>query len=430
MRKNIISIIAIFIGIITFTGCSNNDEFFTEDENKETVTPGVYSTDLVVSSNEGGKIENATTRGLDTENGQFTNEYPYDYIYLHRADDLTGEDHKSIRIPLDRNVDYCDSCKAIHLEVEVLDGETGGYIIRAGNEEMSLSDEDEVYFSTIPDTYWTSDIATETPHGYVTFFQTEGINTELLRSTSNGIYSDDDTYVPSNYTKQQLIELITSGTPQISMTRHCTAFRVALMFTTNFYGSYQIMNEQHWLEVMGHDEFYSVNNFYIKLYLGPNFCHRYNLEKNTVPSDDQGGFYVTNRNNYQQFGRSDYAFEGGGSNLWSGYGYETDDDNFLIAPLNKNSNLGAFSLYVYIKHYPTGQTPDLISDEGSVWLEIPVKDFKLIANRVHYISITLNAEELKDAFPKNTILTQTRAFEAPKKIEVKPLKIIHEEKPF
>lgn len=291
---------------------------------------------------------------------------------------------------------------------------------------MTLSDDEEVYFSTISDTYWTADKEAKTPHGYDTFIQTEGVNTELLRSTTSEDTSSDDTnYVPTNYNKQQLIELITSGVPQIRMTRHCTAFRVALMFTTLMYGtSYQIMNEQHWLEVMGNDEFYSVNNFYIKLYLGPNFCHKYDVEKNTVPSDDQGGYYVTNKGSYLQFSRSDYAFEGGGSNLWSGYGYETDDDNFLLAPLNTNSNLGAFSIYVYIKHYPTGQTPDLISDEGSVWLEIPVDDFQLITNRVHYISIVLNAKELKDAFPKDATLTRT--FGASRKIEMKPIRVIYE----
>lgn len=429
MKKNIISFIALCIGVFVFTGCDDNEKFFSDDK-EESIAPGIYSTDLIISPNEGDKAENAITRGLDTENGQFTNVYPYDYIYLHRADNLTGEDHKSIRIPLDRDVDYCDGCKAIHLEVEVLDGETGGYTVRAGGEEMTLSDEEEVYFSTIPDTYWTSDKAAETPHGYDTFFQTEGINTELLRSTTDNSSSSDDTnYVPTNYNKQQLIELISKGVPQIEMTRHCTAFRVALIFTTiNEDGDYNI-GENSWIRIMGED--YARTNFYIKLYLGPNFCHRYNVEKNSVPSDDYGGFYVTNKGNYQQFDRSDYAFESGsGSSLWQGFGYETAQNNFLIAPLNTNSNLGAFSVYAYIKYCPPGEAPDLTSNEGAKWVEIPINNFDVVPNLVHYITIVLNVDQLNVFKNNSATQSMTRTLGGPEKMEVKPLKIIHEEKPF
>lgn len=413
MKKNIISFIALCIGIFVFTGCDDNEKFFSDDK-EESIAPGTYSTDLIISPNEGDKAENAITRGLDTENGQFTNVYPYDYIYLHRADNLTGEDHKSIRIPLDRDVDYCDGCKAIHLEVEVLDGDNGGYIVRAGDSEITLSETDEVYFSTIPTTYWTSDVADETPHGYDTFFQTEGINEELLRSSNN-------------YNKQQLIELITKGTPQIEMSRHCTAFRVALMFT-NKIGSYYVIDEETWKNRLGQD--YGPENFYIKLYLGPNFCHRFNIEQNSVPSDDQGGFYVTNKNNYQPFGVSDYAFEGSGTQFWSGFGYETVQDNFLIAPLNTNESLGAFSIYAYIKYCPPGQTPDLTSNEGSKWLEIPIDNFTVVPNLVHYITVVLNYEQLEVFKQSTTTPTLTRSLGGSEKIEVKPLRIIHEEKPF
>ena len=34
-------------------------------------------------------------------------------------------------------------------------------------------------------------------------------------------------------------------------------------------------------------------DFYIKLYVGPNFCHSYDIYKNSVPEDDKGGYYVT-----------------------------------------------------------------------------------------------------------------------------------------
>lgn len=59
------------------------------------------------------------------DKGEFTTTYLFDYIYLHSADTKSVDDgHQSIEIPL-KEVEQCDGCKGIHLEVEVLDDGSG-----------------------------------------------------------------------------------------------------------------------------------------------------------------------------------------------------------------------------------------------------------------------------------------------------------------
>lgn len=402
---------------LMFTACSNDNENFFDDETHGGVTPGVYTADLVLSSNTGEKSDNIETRGLDLENGNFTNEYPYDYIYLHRADNQTGDAHKSIRIPLDRSPEYCDSCSAIHLDVEVL--EDGRYIIRTQPlegepEEIILDADDEVYFSTISDTYWeTTPEEEKTPQGNDVFLQDNEVNKELLSSVNT-------------YTKEEIVNLVQEGDPVIEMDRHCTAFRVAFMFTnTN-----RDMNEFEWnLRMSGEmdNTDYAPENFYIKLYLGPNFCHSYNVEKDNVPENDKGGYYSVNNGEYAPFEPSTYLYEGGvsGEIQWSGFGYKTDLSNYLIAPLNKDDTR-PFSLYAYIKYCPPGQESDQ-TDNGAKWIEIPINNFVVSANVVHYLAIALNYEELKREFidVQNASVAKTRLVQSPEKIELKtPAKVI------
>lgn len=403
---------------LMFTACSNDNENFFDDETHGGVTPGIYTADLVLSSNTGEKSDNIETRGIDLENGFFTNEYPYDYIYLHRADNQTGDAHKSIRIPLDRYPDYCDGCSAIHLDVEVL--EDGRYIIRTQplegeSEEIILDADDEVYFSTISDTYWeTTPEEEKTPQDNDVFLQDNEVNKELLSSVNK-------------YTKEEIVNLVQEGNPVIEMDRHCTAFRVAFMFTN---AENKKMSEFEWNYYMsgeiGNTD-YAPENFYMKLYLGPNFCHSYNVEKDNVPEDDEGGYYSVNEGEYAPFELSEYGNEGGvsGTGSWSGFGYKTDLSNYLIAPLNKDDTR-PFSLYAYIKYCPPGQEPDQ-TDNGAKWIEIPINNFVVSANVVHFIIIALNYEELKREFvdAQNASVAKTRLVQSPEKIELKtPAKVI------
>lgn len=126
----------------------------SQDEVKpaETVKPGVYATDITLYAEE-GEDPNVNTRGLDRENGEFTSAYPYEYIYIHSADNNEDGTHKSLYIPL-KEVEYCDECKGIHLEMEVLDNDEGYTITSSEGKSITLSNSESVYFSTISTPYW------------------------------------------------------------------------------------------------------------------------------------------------------------------------------------------------------------------------------------------------------------------------------------
>ena len=153
----------------------------SQDEVKpvETVKPGVYATDITLYA-EQGEDPDINTRGLDTENGEFTNVYPYDYIYIHSADNMEDGNHKSLRIPL-KEVEYCDECKGIHLEMEVLDND-GGYTITSSEGSITLSNSESVYFSTISTPYWEAEVEGATPVSGSDVFVESDANSELLKS--------------------------------------------------------------------------------------------------------------------------------------------------------------------------------------------------------------------------------------------------------
>ena len=421
MKKKVLSAFSMMAcALLAFTACGNDDEELGGGfDGPSDAKAGVYSAAISLTSESGEKTENSNTRGLDVENGQFTNEYPYRVIYLHKVDGEEGGGHKVQEIPLDRTPELCDSCMGIHLEVEVLDDADGGYIVRTDKgEEMSLGSTDSVYFSTIPTTNWTTTVKDDSPHGYDVFFQDQEKNKELLRSSVN-------------YGKDELVALLQSGHPQIKMKRHCTAFRVMLMFTADLMG-YYIIDEQYWVNtVFGRDAAFAPENFYIKLYMGPNYCHTFNVEQNFVPEGDVGGYYVTNNGEYEPFFKSDYAFDGGGaSRFWQGYGYETAANNYLISPLN-TADTRPFTIYAYVKYVAPGSDPAVKSDENSKWIEIPVVDFQVIPNRVHFIAIALNVNLLK-VFQEEAAASQakTRVWAVPEKIEAKPMSVIHTQRAF
>ena len=71
----------VLIGIsLLFCGglMSCTDDAETTDV-QQSVKPGLYSIDITLTAEPGVKSE---TRGLDTDNGEFTNVYPYEFIYI------------------------------------------------------------------------------------------------------------------------------------------------------------------------------------------------------------------------------------------------------------------------------------------------------------------------------------------------------------
>ena len=392
----------VLIGIsLLFCGglMSCTDDAETTDV-QQSVKPGLYSIDITLTAEPGVKSE---TRGLDTDNGEFTNVYPYDYIYIHSAK-TDSTHHQSIRIPLE-NVEHCDGCQGIHMQVEVKDEENGGgYIIRAGEAEMTLSAGDSVYFSTIEGPYWEAQTSGATPVSESkVFVQNKEINKELLKSKT--------------YTKGELIDLMQQDISTITMTRHVTGFRVYFMFThvTADGSTENIIGEDDWITD-------SPTDFSIKLYLGPNFCHQYDVLNDKVASDDVGGYYATNNQTYQKFERVQYSYTTGDNDigLYQGFGYVTDASHYLLSPLNTSIPATDFSIYAFIKY----KSSDKSSDEGASWFQAQIPDITLEPNRIHYIIMAFDIEDLRSQFLTDTNTLSRTPWSAPRKIDIKPIKVI------
>lgn len=393
----------VLIGIsLLFCGglMSCTDDTETTDV-QQSVKPGLYSIDITLTAEPGVKSE---TRGLDTENGEFTNVYPYKYIYIHSA--KTDSTHQSIRIPLE-NVEHCDGCQGIHMQVEVKDEENGGgYIIHAGEAKMTLSANDSVYFSTIEGPYWEAKTSGATPvSGSKVFVQNDDINKELLKSQT--------------YSKDDLIHLMEQDISTITMTRHVTGFRVYFMFTqVKADGSTDNdIEEKDWIDKLGNP-----TDFSIKLYLGPNFCHQYDVLNNAVVSGDEGGYYATNNQTYQPFERVQYSYTTGDNDvgLYRGYGYVTKSSNYLLSPLNTSIPATDFSIYAFIKY----KSPDKSSDEGASWFQAQIPGITLEPNRIHYIIMAFDIEDLRSQFLTDTNTLSRTPWSAPRKIDIKPIKVI------
>lgn len=424
MKKINILILLFVCGI--FGACSN-EEYFADDETKTKVSPGTYYADLLLSA-EGSDDVNMITRGGPDNNGHFTNEYPYDSIFIHSADNLSNDNgHKSLKINL-KKVEYCDDCRGIHLSMTVLEN-NGGYIIEnEEGEKINLNADEKVYFSTIDDTFWKAKVEGASPVSHSDVFIQGENNKELLRSVNE-------------YDMNDLVALLQDGEPHIDMERHCTAFKTFIIFTqvqSDGQRLYDITIDE-WNNLLGDGtDTYSPNHFYIKLYIGPNFTSEYNVYSDNVTKPEELGFYATNEQKYQPFSDAFYTNMGVSEGeytpvAYNGYGYQTDADNYLIAPLNTNIDASEFSIYAFIKYAPDLSSVDenfLTSDEGAKYFRVQVPRFTLQTNTVHWIALAFDVRNLLAFKQSATAPTLTRTLGGPEKMEVKPLKIIHEKKPF
>lgn len=171
-------------------------------------------------------------------------------------------------------------------------------------------------------------------------------------------------------------------------------------------------------------------DFYIKLYLGPNFCHTFDILNNTALNGDKGGYYTTNDQTYAPFAPVNYAYTGGSGSetyVYTGFGYQTADNHYLLSPLNSENNIAPteFSIYAFIK-YNNGNI-NVESDEGSKYFRAIIKDITLTLNRIHYIIMAFDLRDLKvftnGGTSTNNVLTRS-PWEEPEEIELKPVKVI------
>lgn len=418
--RDLLLLVACIVGLWS---CDKNSE---EMKQEPSVAPGIYSTEITVSA-EQGKSSQVSTRGLDANLGQFNNTYPYNYIYIHSADNKEDDSHKSLQVPL-KDVEYCDECRGIHLEVEVLAEGSGYTITNENGQSISLSANEKVYFSTIDSPFWKPEIEGATPVSKSNVFVESGANQELLSSISA---------TGGTYGKDELVALIQDPLPKIELTRHCTAFRIYFMFTyitkngstNNVIVEPEFPYTNHWITELGNIDY---KNFYIKLYLGPNFASKYDILNDRVTVDDQGGYYSTNRQQYQPFTNVNYSFTGGGSSdnfTYQGFGYVTSDYKYLISPLNLNYTANDFCIYTFIKYNANGGQVDdgyLASDAGSKYFKTIVPAMTMDTNIVHYIILAYDLRDLKvftEAASTASLMTRS-PWEGPEEIDIKPVKVI------
>ena len=403
--KNKISLVIITLCALCMS-CSNETDYFADDDTNSTST--TYYSDIVLSS-QTGEMEDHITRGINDFG--FTNEYPLDYIYIHSADNSTGADHKVLKVNL-KEVEYCVDCRGIHLEMDVTDNGNGYTIRNDVGEEITLSENENVYFSSYPSSIWEADAVAETPitNSDVFIEDKDNVNIELLRSDI--------------YTKDQLITLLQQPAPQIELTRHTTGYRTTVMFTNvdqmggpdqKLYG----LNTGNWHLFVPDAE---PEDFYIKLYIGPNFCHSYDILNNTVPEDDQGGYYATNENQYTQIRNVQFLDGGMSGEIGDGYnyvgfGYATPRLAALLAPINTSMDLSRYSIYVFIKYMPDGGS--VTDDLNAAYIQVPITDMTTNVNHVHQFIIALDVNELVDIMNLLSGNNLTRAIWN-KPIEIKP----------
>lgn len=404
-------ILLLILSVVLLGACSSEDN--SNIGSGQTGNGKTYSADLLLATPKGDKPD-INTRGLDPVNGYFTDVYPYEYIYLHSADSKAKEEgHQCIKIPL-KDVVFCDGCQGIHLEMSINE-EENTYTIGNGTDFITLNNDEKVYFSTIDDTYWKADVQGASPvTGSDVFYQTDGVNEELLRSAYD-------------YSKDDLISLLSEQEPDIPMSRHCTAFRVYFMFTDIESELTGTMSTSDWNDMLAKE--YDGGQFYIKLYLGPNFAEEYNVYTDDVTDPEKLGFYVTNQQKYLPFASSFYVTSPGTATsiediiYFTGFGYQTDAGNYLIAPLNTTLPAEDFSVYAFIKFAPKGTTIDdefLTSDEGAKWFKLQIPSMTLETNRVHYVILAVDTGNLSVFKPtENATAAKTRAINnGPEEIKV------------
>lgn len=386
------------------------------------IKPGFYSGEIVFSAEASESKGEATNRGFKDSVGEFTNEYPYDTIYIHSSDnEEIADGHRVLAVPLD-SIESCGDCRGIRFDMTV--HEDGSYTLTKNGNSITLSSIEQVYFSSLSTPYWNAKVVpNKTPLTQRDLFvESDANDRELLSS--------------GNYSAADLRDLLYT-TPEIVLTRSTSVFRVHFQFTDVREGrnSYVVYPED-WEEDLGGP----IENFYIKLYMGPNFCHKFDMYNKNVVEGDQGGFYATNTERYQQFEYSWYTFTGSGgpsSNYsYEGYGYETAPYKHLFSPINLNTLNEDFGFYVFVKYSAEKHAEDdpfWTSDEGAKWFYVAADKVKLSPNMVNYIIMAFHYMDLAPLVPSSDegIITENSyvrngSGNGPEKIDIKPIKIIYQ----
>ena len=388
----IIGIFAICMGIM-----SCQDE---ENANVSTVEPGTYSADIIINPESGSTNY---SRGIDAESGIFLSEYQQNYIYLHRINENGTETLESVRIDLE---DECEnSSKCFNIQVTKSEDEKT-FTINAGGQPITLDANEKIYFSTIPDQTWeaTESITNNSP--------IEGTPTIFVQPKNEDGVLAREILKSAPYTGDDLIKLMMGDTQYIDVTRHCSGFKIHILFTNSNVTENQphVITSEEWHQVLDQGE-KEINpeDFEIKIYFGPNFCSWYDVLNNT----SQGfGYYASRNQTYIQFeevnqsdGRIDYI----------GYGYNTKLT--LLSPLYTEMSGDDFRIYVCVKY-----------NNKEFYFEIQPYNLTMNTNTIHHLILAYDVHDLLPIVngTGGTYSSESRAGSAYQKIDLKPFKIICE----
>ena len=458
--KEIDLISIFFLFVILLQSCSDK----IDEQHSSYVEPMLYSIDLMMQTYDGVEgNESIVTRGIDYGNSHFTNEYTDEYIYIHSADSYTDDRHQVLAVPLEDNVEACgDSKCGIHLQIEVHKDQS--YTITAEGNSINIAAGQKVYFSNILTAQWEAEFtedASPITQDY-DIFKRSGANKELLRSATKNYGSR--VVEDGNYTVDDLLALAVES-PQIPLSRHCTGLRVNLMFSkADKYGGGYTLHKEDLADFLSESselinlgltkENLTIDHFYIKLYLGPSFCHTFDMYNKTVPDSDEGGFYVSgsdasHENTYRKFAEFKYtkhkeSDDNEESTDFRGVGYRTLTEEILLSPLNLNiSSSTSFIVYAFVKYIEDPTTiseEELNSNEGSFYFNVQLTSLDTQPNKIHRAVLVFNYEELANVvkwtldpntFPTSETSSQTltrglTSSDSPKRIDAEPLKIFSE----
>lgn len=414
--KNLFKSIIVLGLLVGFFSCSDDSEGI---EKGPTVKPGIYTSDITVSAEQRDKSE-IVTRGV-SESGMFTSDYDFPEIYIHSADTKTEENgHRVLKIPVKtitkERADEAGKITSFRLEVEILEGENGYIMRNEAGDEIELLNNEKVYFSSLDKPYWeatTMSVSTPITKSDV-FVEDTKKNIELLRSET--------------YTKENLEQLI-KGESALTLVRCTTGFRIYMTFTDvvkDGDGEIKpITTPEDWLAKVG----YPYESFLIKLYLGPNFAHKYDILHDGAIEGDKGGYYVTNQAKYKKFEYTSYTVQDAldKETEYKGFGYKTDPGNILLSPLDKKVGNGHLCIYTFIRFASDPTNIDFATDEGSKYFEIDVDKItgESGLNQIHFIIVGISYKDLIKAFKLDSQSIKTRSpWSGPEKIELTPAKVI------
>ena len=371
-----------------------------EDTNISTIKPGTYSADIIVNSESGSTNY---SRGIDVEKGIFTSTYEHNYIYLHHVNaDGNEEIGEALYFPMRTD---CGEDKCFNIQVtKNKNGDNISYTIITEAEDetgtpqsMTINENEQIYFSTMKDKIWKSEILKEqSPIGDILKQPTNVDDIKSREILRSGLY-----------TGERLLELMTGDTQYIDLTRHVTGFKIHILFTNTDVAE----NEDHilkidgWHNALGEDV--NPEDFFIKIYFGPNFAQYYDILKD----NSQGfGYYASNNQTYASFEEVNKTYN---DIAYIGYGYNTT--NTLLSPLYLGAPNEEFRIYMCIKYKKEGK---------EFYTKIYPQNLTMNTNTIHHMILAFDVHDLIPIVTKGGTYSTRSSSSTFQKIDIKPIKVI------